>query len=518
MDDLPIDIHTNKLLDWLVSRRHCEKTWQETVLPIREKINHAIQDMPEHPEIVRLLSGAHINYYHCLRIIEILKETEKDSKNLFGWYGSQRMKDWQEVVKLYANKNVGLAEASQMLVRNVNYEIPGVKKQIAKLEQTQLECDKREQDYIRNAKSMRDQYSASCRQLGLKGERLKSEIAHLLDELPQVYAEVVEGVRGLKDAMVYHRTFVTFVNAAVDPDQLLPTLGFLMEHGDVTTYQWRYGEPPLRVEPPPPAVDLGDESDPEKNTEDQIDFGDDGEIDFGDDAGGIDFGDDAAAGDEAADIDWGGIELDAAADVATMDPVDLSSVEPVDITVEDSGLEGGVARDTEALTLLDNPSTRAVLVNELMELETFLQQRVAEMSDSREDGMVAMSHMQSAPQLVQLQTAGGVEVMRVTTRAVLDSLRTVKLQHLFLVKSSPRYVDRLVATLKQKLDIADKMAASVEAVKERRRGAAEEAAALQPKLKLVIEKTRQLHGQIESSLNEKYKGRTVNLMGGVNTL
>ena len=38
---------------------------------------------------------------------------------------------------MYANKNVGLAEASQALVRNVNYEIPGIKKQIAKLEQTQ---------------------------------------------------------------------------------------------------------------------------------------------------------------------------------------------------------------------------------------------------------------------------------------------------------------------------------------------------------------------------------------------
>ena len=39
-----------------------------------------------------------INYYHCLKIVDILKETEKDSKNLFGFYGSQRMKDWQEVV------------------------------------------------------------------------------------------------------------------------------------------------------------------------------------------------------------------------------------------------------------------------------------------------------------------------------------------------------------------------------------------------------------------------------------
>ncbi|KAF0287766.1 CDK5 regulatory subunit-associated protein 3 [Amphibalanus amphitrite] len=516
MQDLPIDIHTNKLLDWLVSRRHCEKNWQEAVLAIREKISHAIQDMPEHPEIVRLLSGSHINYYHCLKIVDILKETEKDSKNLFGFYGSQRMKDWQEVVKLYANKNVGLAEASQALVRNVNYEIPGIKKQIAKLEQMQTDCDKRAQDYQRNSKMMREQYEASCRQLGLQGVRLKTEIVHLLDELPQVYGEIVEKARTLRETMAYHVAFVTFVNPSVAVDQLLPTLHFLVEHGDVTTYQWRYGEPPLRVEPPPPAVDLSDDQPTDAGQGDEIDFGDGAGIDFGD-SGEIDFGDEVAA-DAVGDIDWGGIEV---ADVAAPEgdaPVDLSAAGVADITIEGSGMEGGVARDSEALTLLDNPHTRTLIVNDLMELETFLAQRVAEMSDSREDGMVSMSTMQAAPQSVQLQTVDSVSAFRAATRAVLDSLNTVKLQHLFLVKSSPRYVDRLVGSLKQKLEVSEKMAASVDAVKERKKAAAEEAAQLQPKLKLIVEKTRELQTQIENSISEKYKGRSVNLMGGINAI
>ena len=37
-----------------------------------------------------------INYFHCTQIVEILKETEADTKSIFGRYGSQRMKDWQE--------------------------------------------------------------------------------------------------------------------------------------------------------------------------------------------------------------------------------------------------------------------------------------------------------------------------------------------------------------------------------------------------------------------------------------
>lgn len=136
--NIPIDISANKLLDWLISRRHIKKDWQNGVLKIREQINSAIQDMPEHEGIVKLLSGQHIHYFHCLKIIEILKETEADTKNLFGRYGSQRMKDWFEIVSSYRRDNLYLAEAGQILMRNVAYEVPGLRKQVAKFEQVSL--------------------------------------------------------------------------------------------------------------------------------------------------------------------------------------------------------------------------------------------------------------------------------------------------------------------------------------------------------------------------------------------
>lgn len=121
--------------------------------------------MPEHKNITKLLTGTcklqldlkymwalhlhsllkllicfiitDINYFHCLQIVEILKETEADTRSIFGRYGSQRMKDWQEIVYLYEKDNIYLAEASQLLMRNVAYEIPGIKKSIARCEQIQ---------------------------------------------------------------------------------------------------------------------------------------------------------------------------------------------------------------------------------------------------------------------------------------------------------------------------------------------------------------------------------------------
>lgn len=157
---IPIEIHAQKLNEWLTSRKHCKKDWHSSIQLVREKINAAIQDMPEHKEIVELLSGTckwnlhrvlrnnvcclytyivipDINYFYCKRIIEILRETEADTKNLFGSYGSQRMKDWLEIERLYLKDNVYLGEACELLIQNIKYHIPAIKKQIARAQSGQ---------------------------------------------------------------------------------------------------------------------------------------------------------------------------------------------------------------------------------------------------------------------------------------------------------------------------------------------------------------------------------------------
>ena len=66
--------------------------------------------MPEHPDVRDLLSGSDygINYFHCLEIVEILKETEASTKNFFGGYSSQRMSDWKGVVASYQRDQVSV--------------------------------------------------------------------------------------------------------------------------------------------------------------------------------------------------------------------------------------------------------------------------------------------------------------------------------------------------------------------------------------------------------------------------
>uniref|UniRef100_A0A8B9VCN1 CDK5 regulatory subunit associated protein 3 n=1 Tax=Anas zonorhyncha TaxID=75864 RepID=A0A8B9VCN1_9AVES len=96
--------------DWLLDRRHCGRRWQAQARLVRQRMEAALRDMPEHPEIRQLLAGSALHYFHCLRIVEILRGTEASTRNLFGRYSSQRMKDWQEIVALYEKENTYLGE------------------------------------------------------------------------------------------------------------------------------------------------------------------------------------------------------------------------------------------------------------------------------------------------------------------------------------------------------------------------------------------------------------------------
>lgn len=43
--------------DWLINRRHCSQEWPARAVVIREKINEALTDMPQNPQILELLEG-----------------------------------------------------------------------------------------------------------------------------------------------------------------------------------------------------------------------------------------------------------------------------------------------------------------------------------------------------------------------------------------------------------------------------------------------------------------------------
>ena len=61
-----------------------------------------------------------------------------------------------------------LAEAAQMLARNVNYEVPALKKQVTKCKKTQQDCTRKEAEYNSLAAEYRVKYTEMCAKIGIQ--------------------------------------------------------------------------------------------------------------------------------------------------------------------------------------------------------------------------------------------------------------------------------------------------------------------------------------------------------------
>lgn len=242
--------------------------------------------------------------------------------------------------------------------------------------------------------------------------------------------------------------------------------------------------------------------------EDDVQDTDEGKIDFGDDE--IDFS--AVELDSGTDIDWG--NLDSNQDV--VEEIDWNATgdesASVDIVVEDGGLEGGVARESEALSLLDNRQTRTLILDELTELQCFLEQRLVELHSAEEGKFTLATNIAKNENESFLST----NISRISE--LISSLNTGKLHHLQLIRGSPKYVDRLVDKLKSKLTLVEKVGISNQVLGERRDAAIQEQAQLQKKLEIMKKKARELQKDIEKDISKRYKNRPVNIMGGVQSV
>ena len=193
-----------------------------------------------------------INYFHCQEIIDILKMTEKDSKNIFGSYSSQRMKDWIAVMKSYEKDSLFLAEAAQLLARNINYEIPSARKQMTTLEKLSNEALTKSQDAVKSENVLKNEFNVACQQLGIKGENIKQELVEKIKDLPEIQEKIV------KNLIPVIQSSVNLYQNFSGNKHCLPVIKHLIKSGNTTVYEYKYNETPVKVEVPPLPFNLND--------------------------------------------------------------------------------------------------------------------------------------------------------------------------------------------------------------------------------------------------------------------
>jgi len=505
--NLPIDIQLKKMSDWLISRRICNRNWHDKISEVREKIAAAITDMPEHPEIKDILTATNIHYFNCQAILKVLLETEKGSKNILGIYTSQRISDWRKIISLYEKDNCYLAEASQFLSQSVQYEIPGLRKERSRHEKNITESDKLEQSTQKKASEMLAQRKAECSSIGIQGsENPKKEILDIVGNLPKLYEGWIQNAR--KSLPKSIEQYQNIASEHRDPSTCLPTVTFLLKHGNVTAYEFQYGEAPLKIDEP--NLFHGGVDEPE-----DVEGVEGGEIcldlDSLDLETNLDDGGTANCVDEQV-IDWGDIAVE---ESVIEGGIDWGAVDDLatEIVIEDSGIAAGVASGIEAYCILDNRRLRNMVIDELNELSSFCKMRSIERSQEKNfflnDNLLASNEENS-----NIWMASHNEI-----NSLIDELNgpgTIRTLH--LVKTSTTFVNRIVSELQHKIQVADRLEKRVESIRAKRQETLNEVDAVQKNCSRVLKKTVLLQEHIEKDLSKRYNNRKVNILGGVQSL
>ncbi|KFO71312.1 CDK5 regulatory subunit-associated protein 3, partial [Cuculus canorus] len=248
-------------------------------------------------------------------------------------------------------------------------------------------------------------------------DNVRQELLALVKDLPSLLSEIAAGAGALSEAIELYQACVEFVCES-SAELVVPLLRHVGKRGNTTVYEWRTGLQPLRVERP------AAEEVPEPPKEDTV------RTSWSPRTlaahGGSPKRCRGGRLSTVCGTGWGG---------GTTSVSELWRSLPCSPPARPAVPEG-VACGSEALTLLENTETRNQFIDELMELELFLSQRLAEMEE--EADIVAVSQFQLAPAALQGQSSARLGSLLGSARALLGQLCTRSMQHLFMILASPR--------------------------------------------------------------------------------
>ncbi|KAL3841215.1 hypothetical protein ACJIZ3_025806 [Penstemon smallii] len=556
--NLPIDIAFARLGEWLVDRKRIPLDWRKRLAAVRAKIATSFASIPKDIDPFFLtLDPEGIGYLEAKQIYEILLKSNPESRNIFGRL-SGAAGDWETIVRAYEKDHIFLGEAAQIMVQNVNYEIPYQKKQFQKIQQQLVELERREADIKRNAALSAAKYAEACQELGLQGIDVRSELlSTAATSLPSTFSRILEVLSSdsVSRSIEFYSTFVKEAHTEKDktPDAVLSNLMDARER-----------PPSVNVSASPEVFNaVSDQACHDESTliagttdfaADSIDWDitlDSSQIDW--DIGAVDETEENGNGlggpyeiVDASDIvpnspHKDGVEphhIAEHADVPVVPDVSMPEIS-WDVSVEIPQADG--AEESSLIsTLTDSGSTynyakteepgsnhersrlleteyRNKILDDLFEAKAFLNQRILELTN--EETLSLQHQVQAvAPFVFQQYASESIQEMLSDISLAISLLTNRKTRDLIMILNSKRFLDRLVSTLEEKKHHEVKLREGLKDLHTKRLELQNTLSSSWPKQEAALVKTRELKKVCESTLSRLFDGRPVNIIGEINTL
>lgn len=536
--ELPIDIDYAKFLDWLIDRRCVPRNWHTLLKAARTLTRTAVAQTPQEVQAALKIPAlsAHenlpyhtaLNVFHGLIADDAPESWGSKEKDLLGRYKSPLHRAWADAVSAFEKKYVYLADAAQLLVRNADVEAAAIKSSISKFNADIAESVRREGPTIRAAAEAKERFEDACREFSLEDDDtgdFEIQLRKQIDKrVPEVLTCAVEGAKtkSFVEAVTYYDQFSDYVSGegwsgtvcAVLKDVVKEEVSSLIrtpepaDTGAGGGIDWgtmlSVGEQSTEMDDPGSSA----------NAPVEIDWG----IEIGDSGTAVEVKEMSGGGGEGSSVDPDG-GIDWGVETATPDGIEWNESPGNTDAKETKEVDGGSAETIEKSrrTTLADPSTREQYLNDLIELDAFLEQRRAQLSKSSgsEVGLV-MQQAASTPEFVKRIDAERVKLMQDAVQAALVAINSDKTRQVLALQSNPKRLERVARSVLEKKHAAERMHGAIDVLRQRRTKAASELAVEGPKLEQLGEVTRDVKRKTEESLSSLYRGRSVNILGEIN--